>query len=66
MEFFEVAFFRFMWVGKCLCPCVSQYIFSSADRSIWIKTKNIDYKHAKRSFVGRHVDPGRNGVSNVG
>ena len=56
---YEVAFVRFMWVGKCMCPCVSQYIFSSTDRCIWIKTRNSDYKRAKRRCLGRHVDPGR-------
>jgi len=42
-----------------MCLFVSHFIFSSADRCIWIKTKNIDYKRAKmklRSYFMNNTD----------
>ena len=61
-----MAFARFRWVGKCVCAFVSQFIFSSADRCIWIKTKIIDYKRAKKKMLRRTCEPREDGVSNVG
>jgi hypothetical protein len=49
-----------------MCPCVSQYTFSSVDRSIWVKTKNIGYKRAKKKVLRKTCGPRKDGVHNVG